>query len=188
MLIRWGDFDSAFSALEAIRRQMDRWNELESRMFGDLERPGFEDWGEGWPYMSFHDNGNELYLYAEVPGLSEKDINVSINQDVLTVSGERSVIVPEGYRVHRHERSSVKFSRSFSFFNRSASTERRLATGFRTGRYSSQSSRISAGSRRGNHPGTGSPATASIAMLTIHSRRSRSAFRGRSCSAYHCAR
>jgi len=64
--------------------------------------------------MSFHDNGNELYLYAEVPGLSEKDINVSINQDVLTVSGERSVIVPEGYRVHRHERSSVKFSRSFS--------------------------------------------------------------------------
>jgi len=36
MLIRWGDFDSAFSALEAIRRQMDRWNELESRMFGDL--------------------------------------------------------------------------------------------------------------------------------------------------------
>ena len=34
---------------------------------------------------------------------------------MLTISGERKVEAPEGYSVHRQERGSVKFSRSFTF-------------------------------------------------------------------------
>ena len=64
--------------------------------------------------MIVNDEGNELRLYAEVPGLSEKDITLNINQNVLTLSGERKVEVPEGYSVHRQERGSYTFSRSFS--------------------------------------------------------------------------
>ena len=54
-------------------------------------------------------------IKALVPGLSEKEIQISGNQEVLTISGERKVDAPEGYSVHRRERGNVRFSRSFTF-------------------------------------------------------------------------
>ena len=55
-----------------------------------------------------------MVLHAEVPGLADKDIKITMNQDVLTLEGERRVLAPEGYSVHRKERSSVRFARSFT--------------------------------------------------------------------------
>ncbi len=111
MLLRWNDIDNAFAMLDEARREMDQWIR---RMTEGGDVPAWTPWANGWPRMQLHDMGNELVLIAEVPGLSEKDITVSVNQDVLTVSGERKTTVPEGYQVHRHERASVKFSRSFA--------------------------------------------------------------------------
>jgi HSP20 family protein len=67
-----------------------------------------------WPMANLYDNGKELVLRAQVPGLSEKDVRVNAHQDVLTISGERKSDAPEGYSVHRQERGQVKFSRSFT--------------------------------------------------------------------------
>ena len=64
--------------------------------------------------MNLHDAGAALVVQADVPGLAEKDLQISLNQDVLTISGERKVQAPEGYAVDRQERASVKFSRSFT--------------------------------------------------------------------------
>ncbi len=111
MLLRWNDIDNAFAMLDEARREMDRWVR---RMTEGGDLPSVPQWASGWPRMQFIDMGNELALVAEVPGLSEKDVNVSVNQDVLTISGERRTQVPEGYQTHRHERASVKFSRSFA--------------------------------------------------------------------------
>jgi HSP20 family protein len=111
MLTRWGDFDRTFSALDDFRRRMDR-------LFSDYNHLRDDDrWfeaGLGWPRTDVHDEGNQLFVYAEVPGLGEKDVQISLNQNVLTLSGERKVSVPEGYSVHRQERGNYKFSRSFS--------------------------------------------------------------------------
>jgi HSP20 family protein len=41
-------------------------------------------------------------------------VQISIHQDVLTMSGERKHDAPQGWFVHRQERAPVKFSRSFS--------------------------------------------------------------------------
>jgi HSP20 family protein len=64
--------------------------------------------------VNFADTGAELVLTADVPGLSEKDVQVSIEQDVLTISGERKLNAPEGYAAHRQERGAFKFTRSFN--------------------------------------------------------------------------
>ena len=111
MLTRWSNLDRTFAALDDFRRRMDR-------LFYDFDQATGEDrWltgGSTWPRMGVHDDGNRLLVYAEVPGLSDKDLQLSLNRNVLTVSGERSVEIPEGYAAHRRERGAYRFSRSFS--------------------------------------------------------------------------
>lgn len=114
MLIRWSDIDGAFSRLDEVRRQMNRWANENSRFLANGETFGMEQWSRGWPRMLFVDSGKELVLRAEIPGMDQNDIDISVNQDVLTLSGERRTEVPEGYQIHRHERASLKFSRSFA--------------------------------------------------------------------------
>jgi HSP20 family protein len=70
--------------------------------------------GRSWPTLNLYDEGNKLVLDAEVPGLAEQDIQLSINQNVLSISGERKVDAPEGYAVHRQERGAINFARSVS--------------------------------------------------------------------------
>jgi HSP20 family protein len=60
------------------------------------------------------DTGNALLVTADVPGLSHKDIDLELDKGTLKISGERKVSAPEGYAVHRQERGSMKFSRSFT--------------------------------------------------------------------------
>ena len=85
MLTRWTDFDTTFAALDAFRRRMDGLFDDYNRFVVDEPRLGLG--AATWPRMIVNDEGNELRLYAEVPGLSEKDITLNLNQNVLTLSG-----------------------------------------------------------------------------------------------------
>lgn len=112
MLTRWSDLDRAFSVMDELQRRMNRL--FEEYDWGRW--PGFPGLTTGtWPAVNLYDAGDDLVIRAQVPGMSEKDIQISGNQEVLTLSGERRVEVPEGYSVHRQERGTVKFSRSFTF-------------------------------------------------------------------------
>ena len=112
MLTRWEDFDRTFAVLDDFRRRMDQVFEDFGRGYWPMESQVGP--ARSWPAISLYDEGNRLTVYAEVPGLSDKDIQVTLNQDVLTLSGERKIKAPEGYSVHRRERHDVNFSRSFS--------------------------------------------------------------------------
>jgi len=104
----WSDFDDMFSAMSQLRTYMDR-------VFEDAGgRTGGPSFARSWPRANLLDTGSALSVTAEVPGLSDKDIKVSLNQDVLTLSGEREIEAPKGYSTHRQERPSVQFSRSFT--------------------------------------------------------------------------
>jgi HSP20 family protein len=112
MLTGWGDFDRTFAWMDEVRRRMDRG-------FDDYTPGGREEqfgWaGRGaWPRVNVYDVGGHLLVQAELPGLSEKEVNISVHQDVLTLSGERKVTAPQGFTPLRTERAPVKFSRSFS--------------------------------------------------------------------------
>ena len=111
MLTRWTDLDRTFSVFNEIHRRM-------NQILNDYEPSGWTEKPEinnSWPTVNLYDSGDELLMYAQVPGLSEKDIFLNLNQDVLTITGERKNYIPEGYSIHRQERGDVNFSRSFTF-------------------------------------------------------------------------
>jgi HSP20 family protein len=66
------------------------------------------------PRVHLYDVGNSLVVKADLPGMTEKDVTISLNQDVLTLGGERKADVPEGFAVHRQERAPIRFSRTFT--------------------------------------------------------------------------
>lgn len=109
MLARWSDFGQGFASMAELRRHMDR-------LFEEYNGRGEEDYTARavWPRINVFDAGANLVVKAEVPGLAEKDLQITVNQDVLTVTGERKVDKPEAYSVHRQERAPFKFSRSFT--------------------------------------------------------------------------
>ncbi len=121
MLTRFGDIDRTFAMMDQLRRRMDRlFDEVEPQRGRDALRSNLTEeaerfWSRGrFPRMTLSDSGSALVLCAEVPGLGEKDIQLTIHQDVLSMSGERKTEVPEGYVVHRQERTPIKFARSFT--------------------------------------------------------------------------
>lgn len=101
----WSDFERTFSAMDELRRTVEQ-------AYRDEESP-FQRVA-GWPRISMWDEGKNLVLKADVPGLTEKDVQLQLTQDVLTISGERKSDTPEGYSVHRQERQPTRFSRSFT--------------------------------------------------------------------------
>jgi HSP20 family protein len=115
MLNRYEDFDRHFATLEQLRRRMDRLFEDSAPYPGRVTGREVERmWSGRFPQLTFHDTGASLVLQADLPGLSEKDVQLQIHQDVLTMSGERRQDAPQGWFVQRQERAPVKFSRSFS--------------------------------------------------------------------------
>jgi HSP20 family protein len=115
MFGQWQDFEKAFAAMDELRRRMER-------SFDGWDSPleAFPAVGESWPRTSLHDEGENLVLRAEVPGVRQEDLDVSLTEDVLTLSGQRRLAPREGYSAHRQERRPYTFSRSFSLPNRVA--------------------------------------------------------------------
>ncbi len=67
------------------------------------------------PSVDIHENESELVLSAEVPGIEDKDIEIEIENNTLSIQGERKIeneTKEENY--HRIERSYGSFSRSFT--------------------------------------------------------------------------
>ena len=89
------------------------WAEL-SRFFDD---PAFAPTREGrWnPAVSVSEGKDELLLTAELPGLGEDDISIEYENNVLTISGEKT----EEHREDDEERNYHVFERSYGAFSRS---------------------------------------------------------------------
>ncbi len=113
MLSRFDDLDRTFATMDHLRRRMDR-------LFDDYEpakersRSVERMWSGRFPRLAFADKGETLVLEADLPGLGDKDVQLEVHQDVLTLRGERRQDAPQGWFVHRQERAPVKFSRSFT--------------------------------------------------------------------------
>jgi HSP20 family protein len=88
-----------------------------SRLFERIfQRPGDGGGDRRWiPAMDLVEKDDHFELRADLPGLSEDDVNVEIQDGVLTISGERreeEEETREGYR--RVERAFGRFTRSIS--------------------------------------------------------------------------
>jgi len=76
---------------------------------------GRELTADAYPHVDIVEGQNEYTINAEVPGLDKKDIEVKIEDGVLSIRGEKKNEVEkrEKDRYYRLERSFGKFSRSF---------------------------------------------------------------------------
>lgn len=114
MLTRFDDFDRTLAVMDQLRRRMgrlfDEYEPARGARIDEAERM----WSGRFPRLTLTENEAALVLHADLPGLSDKDVQLSIHQDVLSLSGERRSDAPQGYVAHRQERAPVKFSRSFT--------------------------------------------------------------------------
>src|SRR4051795_2118088 len=93
-----------------------------NRLFDDVLRGGpVSSGGQGGsqggvllaPHMDVSETDKELRIQAELPGVSENDIDVSLHEDVLTIRAEKK-------QERKEEREGMHFSeRAFGTFQRS---------------------------------------------------------------------
>ena len=70
------------------------------------------------PAVDIYETENELCLKADLPGVDQKDIDVRVENQTLTITGQRNFEKKEtGQGYHRIERSYGSFSRSFAVPN-----------------------------------------------------------------------
>lgn len=113
-LTKWTPFDM-WDPFREMRSLQDRM----SRLFeSTLGRPSHTEdlLTDGWfPAVDIHEDGNNIYLKAEIPGVRKEDLNISLDNNILTIKGEKkqeSEGKEENY--HRMERYYGSFSRSFT--------------------------------------------------------------------------
>ena len=103
-IVRWEP------ARDLATMEVDRLQRMFDNLFGDNAQ-------RGWmPAVDiFETEGREFVLKAELPGVKREDINLTFENDVLTIRGERK-FSDEVKRDHYHriERHYGAFSRSFT--------------------------------------------------------------------------
>ena len=110
-LIRCGS--SPARELFGIRDDVDRlFDSLLQGRRGSLER----EWTAAFaPSVDIEETRDEFMVRADLPGVSPKDVKVSLLGDTLTIRGERKQEEQRsGHDMHRTERRYGTFERSFS--------------------------------------------------------------------------
>jgi len=66
------------------------------------------------PPVDIYETTDDIVLTADMPGVDEKSVDVTLEQDVLTVEGRMSDAAPEGYRLGFHEYNEGDYRRVFT--------------------------------------------------------------------------
>jgi len=67
------------------------------------------------PVLDVHEDKDNFVIRTELPGMRREDIDVSLHDGAVIISGERKVEeVKEGVEVHRQERYYGKFQRALT--------------------------------------------------------------------------
>lgn len=85
----------------------DLWNNWPTRLWSDTAQPMLR------PAMDLVENEHAFVIRVDLPGIAPEDVNVEVENDMLTVSGEvGDTIEKEGDRYHYRERTYGSFQRS----------------------------------------------------------------------------
>lgn len=98
-LIPWGRHDKESrlpvdveqrndNPLSDLHREMNRLFDDVLRGW-DVPAPGTSSRGLSWPHVEVRERENQILVTAELPGMSEGDVEVTVEDGVLTLRGER---------------------------------------------------------------------------------------------------
>lgn len=93
-------------------RTLDLLTQQLSRAWDEVEHYGEGPAGYGQT-ARLNDNGGELELKVELPGVSKDNVELSVTGDSVFVRASRNIETPEGYTAHRRERSAYKFEHAW---------------------------------------------------------------------------
>lgn len=100
-----------FNPFDDLRR-------MESRLFEPFFRMPFfqeEMQSANWnPPVDVLEENDRLIVKVEVPGIDEKDLRVTFEDGILSISGERQFERKDDRNYHRIERAYGSFTRTFS--------------------------------------------------------------------------
>ncbi len=114
-LIPWEPFTrwDPFKELEEMERRLSTWfGRPVRRREGEKEALTVAEWS---PLVDIEETEKEYLIKAELPEIKKEDVKVTVENDVLTIAGERKFEKEEkGKKYHRVERSYGSFVRSFT--------------------------------------------------------------------------
>ena len=67
---------------------------------------------ETWPVVDVLEKGGDIFIRAELPGMTQKEFDIKLTGNVITISGEKKVDTPNSFR--RKESWYGRFMRSFT--------------------------------------------------------------------------
>ena len=104
---RWEPFRGLSTVQDQINRLFD-----DSFFRGRLDESSITTWA---PAVDIFETGNELVVKADLPDINEKDLDLQVENNMLTIRGERKFeksVSEDNYL--RVERAFGSFTRSFS--------------------------------------------------------------------------
>src|SRR6188508_1993302 len=106
-------------------RSLDRWANLRDEINTLFEGPFWPNTGRqaqlfnGWtPALDLYQTNDDVVAVVELPGMRKEEIEISLHDGVLTISGERKDEAADGDKAARTERFVGKFRRSISLPSR----------------------------------------------------------------------
>ena len=70
--------------------------------------------GSAYPKVNVYEYDDKVGIVAEIPGLNKKQLNVEVEEGILTISGEKhNTFEDDGAKVLRRELKQSSFKRSF---------------------------------------------------------------------------
>ena len=99
---------------------LDRWSNLREELNSLFESPllgtsSRQDLFGGWsPALDLYQNNDNVVAVLELPGMRKEDIEISLHDGTLSISGERKTASPNGEKAERTERYVGSFRRSIS--------------------------------------------------------------------------
>jgi HSP20 family protein len=100
---------------------LDRWMSLRDDLNSLFESPFLSGFGRSgqlfsaWsPALDLYQNNDNVVAIVELPGMRREDIEISLHDGTLTISGERKRETSNGEKAERTERYIGKFRRSIT--------------------------------------------------------------------------
>ena len=100
---------------------LDRWSNLRDELNSFFDMPFWSNSGRtdqlftGWsPALDLYESGDHLVAVVELPGMRKEDIDISLHDGTLTISGERKRDNNNGETAQRTERYVGSFRRSIA--------------------------------------------------------------------------
>ena len=110
---RWNSEFPAFRGLHSLQNDMNRI--FEEFFRGDIVA-GDSFFSKDWsPAVDIVENKDQYILKAELPGMKKDDVKITVENNVLTIRGEKkNEVEQKEENYHRVERSYGSFERSFA--------------------------------------------------------------------------